>query len=410
MLNKLYVTLTERGGAKAVSYADWNSAGCNNEAIELARAGILKIEDAGVCMLITPKTFAGVFDSPRLQVQVKSKAPELTSTLTRLLSQWRRTLSQQNHLNAGTDFATESIWATFEYLLNGMLREGLPWEYSNNLTIASNIRGKIRLKESISEVFSKGINHKIAFCAPTRKHQEELGPALDAVRRKISSIESSSTKRRFHVSRLLELIGDLSPPTTQTQASAVLRSLSENENRPALSALCKFGIEVLGEKPPFTISQQIGSGIAEFVDLEKLWEHAVHLSLTQSFTTLQPRLHPLRGSNITLFDDGGPEIDPDIIAYQDQLPEIIADAKYSIASSPPANDVYQISSYVQKLNCKLGLLVYVAEGSKTVIRKIGTLPNGAQLFACCLAIDAFELNGTTRSTWLTRSALEVPEY
>jgi 5-methylcytosine-specific restriction endonuclease McrBC regulatory subunit McrC len=125
--------------------------------------------------------------------------------------------------------------------------------------------------------------------------------------------------------------------------------------------------------------------------MEKLWEHAIQMLLQRQIAKDDDvvALHPMRQSAIQLFHDGGPKLDPDIIIYRGGTPFSVVDAKYSLASSPSADDVYQLTCYVSRFQADNGLLAYVAEDNQTILQPIGTLESGARLFACFISLDAF---------------------
>jgi 5-methylcytosine-specific restriction endonuclease McrBC regulatory subunit McrC len=167
------------------------------------------------------------------------------------------------------------------------------------------------------------------------------------------------------------------------------------ENRPALARIIKFCREILGNIQPFRTSERFGTGVAEFIDMERLWEHAIQLLLQIRPTRANEvvAMHPLRGRKIQLFFDGGPNLDPDIIIFRDDDTFAVVDAKYSSANSPSADDIYQLTCYVSRLNTKIGILAYVAIGEHSGIQHIGTLENGASLYACFVSLDAFDNRG-----------------
>lgn len=394
MHGKLCIHLRERGSPQIISREDWVTSGCISDATELSRLGVVKITQSGSYLLIEPKTLVGIFDSPRLKLEVTAKSPTLSAELLKRIEGWRKKTRQDDIFEIGTASQIESVWKAFETLLSNLHREGLPWSYSRKTQTTSTPRGKILFRETMSRLISRGINHQVVSSSQTRNYYDNFAPALDAVRRRMMTMEAGTPPSiRSKVLRLISLAGDLSIPIPETQANEEFEELIHLEGHPALFSLCLFCMQILDGNEYYRISRKIGSGIAEFVDLEKLWESAVQMLLEQhrSCEDVQVRLHPLRRGGLTLFDDGGPEIDPDIVTYHGHRQHSVVDAKYSIATTPSADDVYQVSSYMSRLNCRIGILAYVSENNKTKVQKIGTLTNGGELFACYFGLDAFHI-------------------
>lgn len=392
MQGKLHICLRERGAPQVISRADWAHSNCTTDVNELARAGIVKIQQAGDYLLLEPKTLVGVFDSPRLRLEVLAKSPDLANGLLRRLDGWRKRLEVEDPEKLGKIPDSGARWNTFETLLSKVHKEGLPWKYVKVRSITSTPRGSIHFRETISKLISRGICHKVVTSPQVRNHFERFSPALEAVRRRISSLESGAPGLCSRVVRLIELAGDYSVPLDNREANETFEELSLLEGRPALVALCAFCQQLLINGNHIRISRRVGSGVAEFVDLERLWESAVQMLFAQQQHVHyeETALHPLRGSGRTLFDDGGPEIDPDIVLYKGARSVAVIDAKYSVAKSPSADDIYQVTSYVYRIRCNVGILAYVAEGPDTSAKKIGTLDDGRSLFACYLSLNAFD--------------------
>lgn len=411
MQGKLHISLRERGSPQVISRVDWARSNCSADANELARIGIVKIQQSVDYLLLEPKTLVGVFDSPRLRLEVLAKSPDLTSGLLRRLDGWRKRLNVDDPDKRGNSAEVGTLWNTFHDLLSRTHQEGLPWKYSTVTLITSAPRGRVNFRGTISKLIAKGVNHKVIASQQVRNHFAHFAPALDAVRRRISSLEAGDPSLRSRVIRLIDLSGDISIPVDDFEAKEAFRHLFELEGCPALHTLCAFCQRVLADEDYVRISQRIGSGIAEFVDMEKLWESAVQMLFMHQHHSSDDAviLHPLRGTGQTLFVDGGPEIDPDVVFYRKKKPVAVIDAKYSVAISPTAADVYQLSSYVSRMKCDTGILAYVANGPDTTNKKIGTLEDGHGLFACYLSLRAFDAPEQTLASLLPpgRPAVEM---
>jgi hypothetical protein len=406
---KLHISLRERGSPQVISRAEWARSSCGADANELARIGVVNIQQSGEYLLLEPKTLVGIFDSPRLRLEVVPKSPDLASELLRRLDGWRKRLDVDDPSRRGMIPDGRTLWNTFDYLLSCVHQEGLPWKYTTVTRVTSAPRGRINFRETISRLVARGITYKVVASQQIRDYFASFAPALDAVRRRISSLEVGDPALRSRVVRLIDLSGDFSIPADDLEAKDAFGQLSELEGRPALLALCAFCQQVLAGEDHIRISQRIGSGIAEFVDMEKLWESAVQMLFIQHHHAIDDKivLHPLRGTGQTLFDDGGPKIDPDIVFYKGTKPVAVIDAKYSVATSPSAADVYQLSSYVSRMKCDIGVLAYVADGPATTTKKIGTLDDGRGLVACYLSLRAFDPSERTLAGLLSPDKIPI---
>ncbi|MFL9895632.1 5-methylcytosine restriction system specificity protein McrC [Paraburkholderia sp. RL17-381-BIF-C] len=392
MQTKLRISLRERGEPQVVSPADWMSAGCADDATALARLGVLKVTRSDAYVLLEPKTLVGVFDSPRLLLEVLPKAPVLSAGLLQRLNHWRKSIDVDDPSKVGVFSDSVSLWKSFELLLTNLHSEGLPWSYARKTDISSAPRGRVLFRETLTRLAARGINHQLVANIQVRDHFNCFAPALDTVRRRLVLLENAPPEVRSRVVRLISLIADISVPVSEDEARSAFKMMAELEGRPSLDALLRFCLQILDGDRYYRHSQRVGSGIAEFVDLEKLWENAIQMLLMQHSGSVDDRvlLHPLRRAAITLFEDGGPEIDPDIVSYRGSFQHAIVDAKYSIATSPSAADVYQMTAYLSRLKCQVGLLAYVAQRSETEMHLVGTLGDGRKLFACYLTLDAFD--------------------
>lgn len=392
MQGKLHISLRERGAPQVISRADWAKLNCSADANELSRIGVLKIQPSGNYLLLEPKTLVGVFDSPRLRLEIIAKSPDLASGLLRRLDGWRKRLNVDEAGKPGHSTEEGSLWNSFDQLLSGVYQEGLPWEYTTVTRVTSAPRGRVDFRETISKLIARSIHHKVVARQQVRHHFAYFASALDAVRRRISTLEAGEPSLRSKVLRLIDFSGDFSIPVEDRDAKDIFHQLSSLQGRPALLELCAFSKQILEGGDYLRISQRIGSGIAEFVDMEKLWECAVQMLFMQQYRSSDAKivLHPLRGTGQMLFDDGGPQIDPDVVFYKRAKVVAVIDAKYSVATSPSAADVYQLTSYVSRLKGDIGVLAYVADGPDTTAKKIGTLEDGRGLFACYLSLLAFD--------------------
>jgi 5-methylcytosine-specific restriction endonuclease McrBC regulatory subunit McrC len=391
MQNRLSISLIERGQPHVVSLEDWTLSNCAIEASELVKRGIIKLVSSGNFVLLEPKTLVGAFTSPRLRLEIKPKFSSLSSALAEMLDVWRRQVKQDSLVKTGLDARQASLWRTFEALLLQVHKEGLPWSYKTCSEETSTPKGRILFRETVTKLHSRGITHRVFSKKQVKDYFGQMASTLDTVRRKLALLEIPTRENEQNISRLIELTGDRYLMVSEYQATSILNTLLEFPHRPALKKLVEFCCQLLGNSETYRVSERIGSGVAEFVDMEKLWEHAVQmlLQLKSKYSADSIAIHPLREKSVRLFADGGPRLDPDIVIYDSGGAFAVVDAKYSSANTPSADDVYQLTCYVTRLSATIGILAYVSVDEHTRYQEIGTLSNGSKLFSCYISLSAF---------------------
>jgi hypothetical protein len=392
MQTKLRIKLRERGDPAVIQQEEWSLASAGIAVQELHRQGIVRLKPSGSYVLVEPGTLVGRFDSHSLQIDVAAKSEEMERKLRNSFTLWRKTVNQVDKDKSGKKPEQLGLFASFELLLLRLLGEGLPWTYKSRNEVTSRPKGRILFGQTITQLLSKGINHRVVSSVQTREFVDDFAAALESARRRLTLLEKPDFRIAARVSSLIEIVGDRSVPMAEACADQVMTKLESFSGRPALANIVAFCRQLFGSLEPYRLSTTIGTGVAEFIDMEKLWEHAVQLIFQHQVPgdTIEVRLHPLRKSPRSLFHDGGPTLDPDIVITNGTNAIAVVDAKYSLAKSPSAADVYQLTCYVTRLGAPIGILVYVAEGAETVVSKIGTLDNGACLFACYVSLAAFE--------------------
>lgn len=392
MSRAITIHLIERGSAHVVAMQDWFSADCERDARELVKLGVIKISISQNHVLIEPKTLIGSFISKGLKLYIASKIDGVSNFVISNIKNWRKFIDQENPGEKGSSLGEASSWRSFEILLKKLHNEGLPWEYNSATEETSTPRGRILFKDTITKLHSRGISHRVFSRKQVREYLFDLALCLDAVRRKLDIVDPVGREEKYCVQRLIDMISERENIISEVDAFIRLEPFLNIYGRPALGRIAYFGRKILEGKEEYRISERVGSGIAEFVDMEKLWEHAVHMLVQMSVSNsgLNAVMHPLRSSNTHLFNNGGPKLDPDIIVFDHCNTIAIVDAKYSLTSTPSASDVYQITSYCTRLKANMGLLAYVSDNGTSRISKIGCLDNGVPLFACFLSLDAFD--------------------
>ena len=399
MAQKIAVQLRERGEPTIVDLASWRNICAITNVDDLVRIGAVGVSVVGTGVLLSPRSIVGAYTSPLFSLRISPKSKAMYASLLAFINEWRKLVSVQDEERRGDIELEADVWITLCKLLEALLRQGQPWNYSTPVAVSSMPRGKILFRETATRLLSRGITHKIYHRTQRRNYYEDLATALDTVCRFLEDSNPSASGARTRAKKLIASTGDLSYPMSQSQAYEFFTTLEREDHSAASNQLARFCCEVLGPDEIFRLSAMIGKGVAEFIDMERVWEVAVQLLFERHLPTAQysVELHALRGTNTRLFVDGGPKIDPDIIVFEKGAARIIVDAKYSESSSPSAGDVYQLASYMGCLQSHVGVLAYLGNADRTSIEKIGSLENGSTLYAAYVSPQEFSSSGSHES-------------
>ncbi|MCX2921511.1 hypothetical protein ORK51_15125 [Stenotrophomonas rhizophila] len=391
MPKQLIIELRERGQASPIATSQLERSEALAELINLSRRGIIGVQPSNGFILVQPRNLVGLYESPSLVVRISPKSKELADSLLSLISDWRRSVIHKNPWGIASQDRGESLWSTFERLMSSMLREGTPWIYVRTERVSSTPRGSIDFTKTIKRLANRGIQHKVVTHRSERTALAELPSALLATKRCILRLEEPTPVVRRKIDQLVLSTGDHRAEISLEGARRIFQEAEALPNRPELKRLCAFCISALDQNPILQ-SEVIGQGIAEFTDLERTWETALQILLGQASGNLEhsAELHPLRSRQVLAFSNGGPEIDPDIICYYRGAPILVADAKYSVASSALASDLYQLSTYARRVGSSAGILIYVSSTEHSKIEAVGRLENGCALYAAYLSSSAFK--------------------
>jgi 5-methylcytosine-specific restriction endonuclease McrBC regulatory subunit McrC len=391
MSPKLRLKLIERGSSAIIPRDTWDSHNASYEAFELASIGVIGYSESASYVVITPKTYVGSYDSKTLQITIESKAPLLTDVLLRMLHQWRRKLLYADIIAKDGASNNSDLLHGFEALLEGVLRSGLPWRYKKEDRVTCFPRGKLSFLKTIKDQVAKGVLHKVVTTIYQKNFYSDLRSALETVKTHLFLICRPSPEDSNKLIELLHAMGDQTIICSRNDALDIFLEIAHENQTYEVEALCAFCISLLSEEKPW-IKRLVASGsYAEFVDLERLWENAIHVYFDKVLCRhgLSVALHPLRKARISYLSGGSMSIDPDVIVYNNEISLAVADAKYKAVASPISSDLYQIGAYTARLDCRIGFLVYLAEHDTGLVERLGGLSGGAEIYAIYLGADDF---------------------
>jgi 5-methylcytosine-specific restriction endonuclease McrBC regulatory subunit McrC len=267
-----------------------------------------------------------------------------------------------NHESPDTNLAIcadeQDPAGAFARALVDCLHAGVTWFYRTHTGPTSFPRGRLQFSETVRLMASRGIRHRVITTIPVRAQQTDLVRVVRAASACVAEIPSATPKIKAEVEALLVALDPAVPfqsiADAISTAELVRASMFADGHLAAMHltdcsiALLRRQYEVGGRMQP------IAGGFAHFKNLEELWERCV-LRLIECCPIIQRQaavgFHGLSGSGLRLFDDGGPELDPDIATFQSGSVAAIVDAKYKrIDAEAPAaaSDLYQLTAYVRR--------------------------------------------------------------
>ncbi|MBK5290729.1 MAG: hypothetical protein JJE04_03410 [Acidobacteriia bacterium] len=270
------------------------------------------------------------------------------------------------------------------------VHSGLPFLYSKHLVTTARPRGRVHFRYTIRQLQSRGIRHKVV-CEQTVRQgnarlEGVLGTTMSVLRDRLWHGSSQRSKLDLldaivetRTLRLVEAIGVADELVTEYDDWPEIR---------LLISICR-GI-LSGDNEVWNIQHELDFGECRFCNMDRLWEVGVLRALEESAhsANLRAEFHPFRRSGVFLFEEGGPEIDPDIVVFDRSQPAAVIDAKYSVAREPSADDVYQIVCYSSRLGSRFAALVYLAQPGGAWFVQIGTTSQGTKCFAAGVPLDS----------------------
>jgi hypothetical protein len=203
---------------------------------------------------------------------------------------------------------------------------------------------------------------------------------------------------------LLLQLPDLPTPTLAVAGSAIAQLRARIQDDAALDHLLGSAQAILDhESEAWAFSVESRASAGRFYDVDLIWEYAVAGLLRPRAEALgwNVMTHPWRGTRTTLFDDGGPNVDPDILVNQNGAATLVVDAKNKIVSKPLSNDIYQVVCYARRASAARAAIVYLTDGESWT-ESMGD--DGVAITAIGVSMDGLEIQAIALGDQLLNSA------
>ena len=362
------LALREHGSSILVGTQAW--ANGNDEMLELlAQNGIVGLTQYREGVLVSPRNYVGELRSPLGSVQIEPKIGRAPfAALLRLARRNNaRTLAQLSP-DGGIckDGAERDIVDEYLTLLAGAITDGLPIQYETRLDAVATPRGRIDFAKTFRQFTSRGIHHRVACMVFERNERPDILMILRLAAEVLMGEYHLDRSQLVKLDLCMRQVSEVPLESTAEALEAIPGVLRDYESSSSLLALMGSARRVLsGEDGALVQAVEGIAGHGRFYDSDLLWEKALYGALVSAsgWSGLTGALHPWRGSRKPLFEDGGPDLDPDILFFEGGDVRIVIDAKNKVEDGPIASDVYQIVSYAMRTGASLAILAYMTTSS-----------------------------------------------
>lgn len=325
---------------------------------------VLRIRFQREHVLIYPNQYVGTARCPVGTVQITARIPDLLSELKRRFPLSRRDVAGHGHLSGATASDSADLPGAFLAALRDLIQEGLPFSYVSHSYVTSSPRGRLHVGSTIRRFSSRGMHHMAVVNKAARMSDPHVVGVILEVCERLEDEGLLSTGETSALDRMWAVVVDERRAGTHDQIPLGALAAAYAD-RPDVVRLLALARDILSSTNTASdISFDAGKVHFRFTDADALWERAVHAVL-QSMLPLpewRVELHPLRGRQTHLFPNGGPDIDPDVIAYRRSHAPVVLDAKDFTTGAAEASGVYQVTAYARSLGASGAVLVYLTDG------------------------------------------------
>jgi len=402
-----YLQLIERGPSLILSQSEWDAA--EVFARELSDLGIVGIRSTKGYTVIEPRQYVGRLRSRGGGIEIFAKNRVWFELLQKFLSARIGKRVPGILSGSGATSNTETSPASIlSKRLEDAIRVGFPTLRISELVETSTPTGRLLFTESAKRFLTRGISHKVACKRVARMHDPDLSSIVMLAVELVKDSSSSSIERQ-HLELVAQLIEAGFDKVTISAAKEKLCSVrKEFIDWPEVTSLLEVCESILDfQQQLWDIDVKTSVGEYRFCDADRLWELAILEALKNAVRSPTfAEFHPYARAATLLFSSGGPKIDPDIVLFRDGVASVVVDAKNSNAMTASPGDVYQIVCYVQRLNARVGVLVYVSPEGDWV-KELGMTGSGQSILAIGVA-ESDPVAGLVRAANRIADARLVP--
>ena len=365
------ITLEQRGVSPAiVPRSDYEQYWRDALEVLVARR-IVNVEYQSDFVLVYPNQYVGSARSAGRRLSVKPKYPDLLLQLRRNFPRSKKDIPLEGFDPRGEYKRTEDLAVRFLTALSEVIGRGVPFSYEQRRYEGQSLAGSLNVGETIRRFASRNIHHQAVTLRSVKTTDAAFVDIVWCAAEALRDLDVLSVLEIQTLDTMLAAIGSKSVELSLSRASAAAdRSMITYRDRLEISNLLLCCIDLFQHnRTECDIEAVIGSVTFAFTDADALWERAVNKAMQQSVSKRgwEARPHPLQHEKTTLFESGGPDIDPDVIVYDGAGSAIMpVDAKDSVRRTAGASDVYQVVAYARKLGAPAAALIYLATADDRV--------------------------------------------
>jgi hypothetical protein len=391
----LTITLQERGQPLIVPLEEWAAYNLETPIQTLADLGVLRLTKTSGGILVTPHHHVGELRVPGAVLAILPKSKSLLAAMEAmaLSGRARKAVHTESQL-ASRNSDDEDPVAEFVSALLACVADGIPWHYGAVSEATSFPRGTLAFNATIRRFAARGVRHRVVVTASRQEQDHALVRVVRAAHECLPFAPGATRDLLADADTLMHGLDDAPPFADLAEATRAAESVVNNEialGRHIAAQLAQRSLNLISrEYGAAGILKPVEGGIALFRDLEDLWERCV-LRLVEGCPEVRGNaeafFHGLAGAGWRLFADGGPKVDPDVVAMKGTTPVAIIDAKYKSLKgglSVNAADLYQLYAYVRRTSACLGLIVQFSENTPG-ISIIGTTPEAVPMVSASIS-------------------------
>ena len=315
-------------------------------------------------VLIYPNQYVGTARCGGRRLRIAAKYPELLAELRRNF-RLQRTVHLVGYNPAGESRETRDDVVRFLMAAANVIDKGIPFDYQKRRYEGASLSGALNISETIRKYASRGMHHRAVTDKSVKTADASTLNVVWRVAELLDDERALAPEEAARLDVLLTAIGHNTQELSRAEALAQAEALfSRFEDRAEMRELAIACVNLLAPSQSQADVEAVTDSVSYvFTDVDALWERAVHQALQTVVARYgwHARLHPLRGVTSRLFDDGGPDIDPDVLVYDGSAKVVmVVDAKDFAQTAAEPSGVYQVVAYTRSLMSGDGVLIYLS--------------------------------------------------
>lgn len=377
------IVLRELGEPVFIREGDWACLQLDEPVRMLEQSNIFRHSISGEFHILYPGSFVGEARFPGRTIRVDPRFPVVFQALRSVLLKYAdRTVRLSSGLTLADELHETDPETTFIKALSEAIESGVPFAYEKTKVVTTNPRGRLIVSETIRRYAARSVEHLTVCSVPVRVHEPDIAQVLATTAHLVNMSVTLDLRQKAQLDLCIALLGPEAHTEARSAYAKCRELIGEFSEYPELADALRAALPILQfQTETISMYTPLPGGIARFVQPDRMWEVALtsSLELHASRPGITPRPHPYANGANTLFADGGPAIDPDIVIFDGASPLAVIDAKYKLTDTPLADDVYQLVCYADRLRARTGYLVYLSK-KQSRVEKIGTTQSKAILY------------------------------